>query len=69
MKKFGREEAEAAGGQGPTPPLQQSALVDVLRSCNEGNLRLVVLNACSTRQQAEALTECRLRREYEPDHH
>ena len=29
----------------------------VLRSCNEGNLRLVVLNACNTRPQAEALTE------------
>ncbi len=32
-------------------------LCDVLRSCNEGNLRLVVLNACDTRSQAEALTE------------
>ena len=34
-----------------------SALVDVLRSCNEGNLRLVVLNACDTRALAMALTE------------
>jgi RNA polymerase sigma-70 factor (ECF subfamily) len=31
--------------------------VNVLRSCDEGNLRLVVLNACHTRSQAEALTE------------
>ena len=31
--------------------------MNVLRSCNEGNLRLVVLNACNTRPQAEALTE------------
>ncbi len=31
--------------------------MDVLRACDEGNLRLVVLNACDTRPQAEALTE------------
>ena len=37
--------------------VSKSALVNVLRSCNEGNLRLVVLNACNTRPQAEALTE------------
>ena len=29
----------------------------MLRACDEGNLRLVVLNACDTRPQAEALTE------------
>jgi serine phosphatase RsbU (regulator of sigma subunit) len=37
--------------------VSKSALVNVLRSCDEGNLRLVVLNACETRMQAEALTE------------
>ncbi len=37
--------------------VRKSALVSVLRSCDEGNLRLVVLNACHTRSQAEALTE------------
>jgi WD40 repeat protein len=37
--------------------LSKSALVSVLRSCDEGNLRLVVLNACHTRSQAEALTK------------
>ena len=37
--------------------VSKSALVSVLRSCDEGNLRLVVLNACHTRSQAEALTE------------
>jgi WD40 repeat protein len=36
--------------------ISKSALVSVLRSCNEGNLRLVVLNACDTRPHAEALT-------------
>ena len=34
----------------------KSALVSVLSSCDEGNLRLVVLNACHTRSQAQALT-------------
>jgi hypothetical protein len=38
-------------------PLSRSALVDVLKACNEGNIRVVVLNACHTRPQAEALTE------------
>ena len=42
---------------GPAQGVSKSALVNVLRSCNEGNLRLVVLNACNTRPQAEALTE------------
>jgi WD40 repeat protein len=37
--------------------ISKSALVNVLRSCNQGNLRLVVLNACNTRPQAEALTQ------------
>ena len=43
--------------QGQPQVVSKSALVNVLRSCNEGNLRLVVLNACHTRSQAEALTE------------
>jgi WD40 repeat protein len=44
---------------GPIAPqlLSKSALVNVLRSCDEGSLKLVVLNACHTRSQAEALTE------------
>jgi WD40 repeat protein len=49
------EEAEAIRGE--PQPVRETALVDVLRSCDEGNLRLVVLNACDTRPQAEALTE------------
>ena len=44
-------------GPGHPKLVSKSALVNVLRSCNEGNLRLVVLNACNTRPQAEALTE------------
>ena len=51
-------EVESEGiGQGQPQVVSKSALVNVLRSCNEGNLRLVVLNACNTRPQAEALTE------------
>jgi CHAT domain len=37
--------------------VSKSALVSVLSSCTDGSLRLVVLNACHTRSQAEALTE------------
>jgi len=43
--------------QGQPHGVSKSALANVLRSCDEGNLRLVVLNACETRSQAEALTE------------
>jgi WD40 repeat protein len=43
--------------QGQPHGVSKSALVDVLRSCNEGNIRLMVLNACHTRLQAEALIE------------
>jgi WD40 repeat protein len=58
MTKVRPEEIEVVGfGQGEPQVVSKSALVNVLRSCNEGNLRLVVLNACSTRRQAEALTE------------
>ncbi len=46
-----------SGGQARPHVVSKSALVNVLRSCDEGNLRLVVLNACHTRSQAEALTE------------
>jgi WD40 repeat protein len=44
-------------GQGSPRLVSKSALVNVLCSCDEGNLKLVVLNACHTRSQAEALTE------------
>jgi WD40 repeat protein len=44
-------------GHGEPRGVSKSALVNVLRACDEGNLRLVVLNACHTRWQAEALTE------------
>jgi WD40 repeat protein len=48
----------ASGPTGDGQPLgvRKSALVDILRSGDEGSLRLVVLNACHTRSQAEALT-------------
>ncbi|MFI5456775.1 MAG: CHAT domain-containing protein [Isosphaerales bacterium] len=58
MKKVGPDEVASEGfGHGQAQVVSKSALVNVLRSCNEGNLRLVVLNACATRPQAEALTE------------
>jgi RNA polymerase sigma-70 factor (ECF subfamily) len=45
-------------GQGQSHGVSKSALVNVLRACDEGcNLRLVVLDAGHTRSQAEALTE------------
>jgi hypothetical protein len=58
MKRL-RPEPAAGGETGSGQPhrVGRSALVDVLRSCDEGNLRLVVLNACHTRMQAEAMTE------------
>jgi WD40 repeat protein len=50
-------ESESAGlGHGQAQVVSKSALLKVLSSCNDGNLRLVVLNACDTRPQAEALT-------------
>ena len=58
MKKvLPAEVASEGSGQRQPQSVSKSALVNVLRSCNEGNLRLVVLNACNTRPQAEALTE------------
>src|SRR5262249_31095702 len=52
-------DAAGEGSTGPGAPqrLSKSALVNVLRSCDEGNLRLVVLNACHSRSQAVVLTE------------
>jgi hypothetical protein len=40
----------------PTP-LSKSALVDIVKACNQENIRVVVLNACHTRPQAEALSQ------------
>jgi hypothetical protein len=58
MKNVGREEGEGAeSSQAPPQPVSRSALVEVLRACDDGDLRLVVLNACDTRPQAGALTE------------
>jgi WD40 repeat protein len=55
--KVDGEKSDGTLEPGRPQPVRRSALVDVLRSCNEGNLRLVVLNACDTRPQAEALTD------------
>ena len=58
IKKVRPDELEGESlDHGHAQAVSKSALVNVLRSCNEGNLRLVVLNACNTRPQAEALTE------------
>ena len=58
MKLSGCDRPDVAGEMtGESQPVRGSALVDVLRSCDEGNLRLVVLNACDTRPQAESLIE------------
>ncbi len=46
-----------AGGATAPMPLSKSALVDVLKACSDENIRVVVLNACHTRPQAEALSE------------
>jgi hypothetical protein len=56
--KHVEEEPAGAGSTSQSAPqmISKSALVRVLSSCNEGNLRLVVLNACHSRPQAEALT-------------
>jgi CHAT domain len=52
-----RPDVVGSGGssQGPPQGISKSALVSVLGSCDEGNLRLVVLNACHSRSHAEAL--------------
>jgi hypothetical protein len=54
-----RPSGPTRGASGPYSPrpLSKSALVDVLKACNEENIRVVVLNACHTRPQAEALSE------------
>jgi WD40 repeat protein len=56
--KSTRPGAVESDSSGPGEPrgVSKSALVNVLRACDEGDLRLVVLNACHTRSQAEALT-------------
>ena len=51
------EPVHHASGDCSPKPLSKSALVDVLKACNEDNIRVVVLNACHTRAQAEALSE------------
>jgi WD40 repeat protein len=58
MKAVGCDEGECSvAGRAPPHPVSRSALVEVLRACDEGDLRLVILNACYTRPQAEALAE------------
>jgi hypothetical protein len=58
MTTVGRDEGERAESSQVAPhPVSRAALVEVLSACDEGELRLVVLNACDTRPQAEALTE------------
>ena len=53
-----RSEPKDDAGRACSPrPLAKSALVDVLMACNEENIRVVVLNACHTRPQAEAISE------------
>jgi hypothetical protein len=47
---------EARRACSPTP-LSKSALVGIVKACNRENIRVVVLNACHTRPQAEALSE------------
>ena len=50
MEKVEPDDVETEGvGQGQPQVVSKSALVSVLRSCDEGNLRLVVLNvSCNT---------------------
>jgi hypothetical protein len=57
--KVVKPDVDSSGDPSNPHPHQLSkiALVNVLRSCDEGNLRLVVLNACDSRSQAEVLTE------------
>jgi hypothetical protein len=53
----GAEPVHQASGVCSARPLRKSALVDVLKACNDENIRVVVLNACHTRPQAEAISE------------
>jgi hypothetical protein len=55
--KLAGEKSDGSPEPSRPQPVRGSALVDVLRSCDEGNLRLVVLNACDTRKQAEVSTD------------
>jgi hypothetical protein len=50
------EPVHHASGACSPRPVSKSALVDVLKACNE-NIHVVVLNACHTRPQAEAISE------------
>ena len=55
MELAGLVAAEGAGqAQHPAHAVSKSALVSVLRSCDNGNIRLIVLNACHTRSLAAA---------------
>ena len=47
---------QQAGEACASRPLSKSALVEVLKACIDENTRVVVLNACHTRAQAEAPT-------------
>jgi WD40 repeat protein len=46
-----------AKGERPPATLSRWALAEVLRSCDQGNIRVVVLNACHSRIRAEAVAE------------
>src|SRR5262249_39915278 len=57
MKLVGQDAAESESpGLGAPHRVSQAALVNVLRSGDEGNLRRVALTACHSRSQAAALT-------------
>ena len=51
------EPVQEARRAGSARSLSKSALVDIVKACNQENIRVVVLNACHTRPQAEALSE------------
>lgn len=57
MKQVHGGTSEEAEPEKRIQPLGKPALVEVLRSCDAGNIRVVVLNACHSRTLAEALVE------------
>jgi WD40 repeat protein len=57
MKKVAGGEAEADVDGGPDSPGGVLGLAGLLRSCNSGNMRMVVLNACHSRTLADAIAE------------
>ena len=71
MKKVRPDEVESESiGQGQPQLVSKSALVNVLRSCDEGNLRLVVLERLQHPAAGRGADRGRrLRRQHEPDHH